>query len=143
MKLAPEELTPTEALLELCCVVEGVRARISRAFDLTPQQAQLLTALAAGPLSHGELATRMHCDKANVTGLVDRLERRELIRRRPDPSDRRVSLVSLTHCGTELVERFKQAVSTAIAVPLTSLAPTDLHHLATLAQSTAQTLRQS
>lgn len=106
------------ALLELCCHVEGIRATASRALGLTPQQAQLLTSVAPGALTHGELATRLHCDKTNVTGLVDRLERRELVRRRTDPADRRVTQVSLTDDGMQLVGRFRATVTAAVTTRL-------------------------
>jgi DNA-binding MarR family transcriptional regulator len=106
------------ALLELCCHVEGIRATASKECGLTPQQAQLLTSVAPGALPHGELAIRLHCDKTNVTGLVDRLERRELVRRRSDPADRRVTQVSLTDDGVELVHRFRATVTAAVSARL-------------------------
>ncbi|MES9607591.1 MarR family transcriptional regulator [Actinomadura sp. NPDC000929] len=122
-------------------MVEGVRAAASRELGLTPQQAQLLTLVAPKELTHGELANQMHCDKANITGLVDRLVRRELVERRPDPDDRRVSQVVLTERGRELVARFRQAVGTAITGRLASW-PADHHQqLATLARATTEALR--
>jgi DNA-binding MarR family transcriptional regulator len=111
---SPQDEELATALIELSCHVEGIRATASRALGLTPQQAQLLTSVAAGPLTHGELATRLHCDKTNVTGLVDRLERRALVRRRADLADRRVAQVSLTDDGVELVGRFREAVTAAV-----------------------------
>jgi DNA-binding MarR family transcriptional regulator len=53
----------------------------------------------------GELAQRLVCDASNVTGLVDRLETRGLIERRPGPDDRRVRMLVLTPAGEELRER--------------------------------------
>jgi DNA-binding MarR family transcriptional regulator len=129
-----------EALLELCCVVEGIRAAASRELGLTSQQAQLLTMVAPQELTHGELASRLHCDKTNITGLVDRLERRELVRRRPDSEDRRVARVFLTDQGAELVTRFRKAVSTAIAGHLESWPATRHHQLITLARITTEAL---
>ncbi|MFI0451927.1 MarR family winged helix-turn-helix transcriptional regulator [Actinomadura sp. 6N118] len=131
-----------EALLELCCVIEGIRAAASRELGLTPQQAQLLTTVAPQELTHGELASQLHCDKTNITGLVDRLERRELVRRRPDAEDRRVTKVFVTDQGAELVTRFRKAVSTAIAEPLASWPATRHHQLVTLARTTTEALRR-
>jgi DNA-binding MarR family transcriptional regulator len=48
------------------------------------------------------LACALHCDSSNVTGIVDRLEERGLVERRPDPADRRVKLLLLTDAGGEL-----------------------------------------
>jgi DNA-binding MarR family transcriptional regulator len=128
-----DEELPT-ALLELCCHVEGIRATASRALGLTPQQAQLLTSVAPGALTHGELATRLHCDKTNVTGLVDRLERRALVHRRSDPADRRVTQVSLTDDGAELVGRFREAVTAAVNGRLDAWPAQRRRQLATLAR---------
>ncbi|TDD28080.1 MarR family transcriptional regulator [Actinomadura sp. KC06] len=130
-----------EALLELCCVIEGIRGAASRELGLTPQQAQLLTMVAPQELTHGELASRLHCDKTNITGLVDRLERRGLVRRRPDAKDRRVATVFLTDQGAELVTRFREAVSTAIGGQLASWPTTRHDQLVTLTRTTTEALR--
>src|SRR2546423_1712303 len=114
MGRSPQDPELADTLLELCCHVEGIRATASRVLGLTPQQTQLLTSVAPGELSHGELASRLHCDKTNVTGLVDRLERRNLVQRHPDPADRRVTQVSLTDSGTELVDRFRATLTAAV-----------------------------
>ena len=50
----------------------------------------------------GKLAEAMACDASNVTGLVDRLESRGLVRRRADVSDRRVKVLELTPFGVRL-----------------------------------------
>lgn len=55
------------------------------------------------PLS--EVGRRLVVTKANVTGLMDRLERQELIRRESDAPDRRVIRACLTPHGTELLEK--------------------------------------
>ena len=50
----------------------------------------------------GRLAQSLACDASNVTGLVDRLESRGLVRRRPSPEDRRVKVLDLTPAGARL-----------------------------------------
>jgi DNA-binding MarR family transcriptional regulator len=47
-------------------------------------------------------AQTLACDASNVTGLVDRLESRGLIRRRPSDEDRRVTMLDLTPTGSRL-----------------------------------------
>jgi DNA-binding MarR family transcriptional regulator len=130
----PQDEELATALIELSCHVEGIRATASRALGLTPQQAQLLTSVTPGALTHGELATRLHCDKTNVTGLVDRLERRALVTRRSDPADRRVTQVSLTDDGAELVGRFRSAVTAAVIGRLDGWPVERRRQLATLAR---------
>ena len=48
------------------------------------------------------LADTLSCDASNVTGLVDRLESRGLVRRRSSPQDRRVKVIQLTTTGARL-----------------------------------------
>src|SRR5690606_35352873 len=60
---------------------------------------------AGEPLPLGVLAERLSCVRSNVTQLVDRLEADGLVRRVPDPSDRRSVLAELTSDGwTRAVE---------------------------------------
>jgi DNA-binding MarR family transcriptional regulator len=42
------------------------------------------------------------CDNSNVTGIVDRLEERKLVRRGPAEGDRRVKLLVLTKEGEKM-----------------------------------------
>jgi DNA-binding MarR family transcriptional regulator len=58
-------------------------------------------ALAAEPLSLGEMATRLVCVRSNISQLVDRLETDGLVRRVEDPRDRRCVRAALTELGRE------------------------------------------
>jgi DNA-binding MarR family transcriptional regulator len=74
-------------------------------FELHPAQAGTLMQLDEGPgLPMHEIATRLACDNSNVTGIVDRLEARGLVTRRPGEQDRRVKYVVLTPLGLQLRE---------------------------------------
>lgn len=55
--------------------------------------------VAGGRLPLGELAERLACVKSNVTQLMDRLEAEQLVRRTPDPADRRSIHAELTAQG--------------------------------------------
>jgi DNA-binding MarR family transcriptional regulator len=73
---------------------------------LTPQQAHALRCLdPARPVPMRELAAAIMCDASTVTGIVDRLETRGLVERRPDPADRRVKGLVVTPVGIEMRER--------------------------------------
>ncbi|WP_171171666.1 MarR family winged helix-turn-helix transcriptional regulator [Streptomyces sp. I05A-00742] len=74
---------------------------------LTGVQAKLLGRL-KGPVPMRGLATLLVCDASNVTGIVDRLEARGLVRREPDPSDRRVKNVVATDEGRETIRRVRE-----------------------------------
>lgn len=56
----------------------------------------------------GELAARLNYDASNLTGLVDELEARGALRRRPDPDDRRVKSLVITAEGLRLKEAFRR-----------------------------------
>ena len=72
-------------------------------FDLSPVQCHVLHLIEPGrPLPMGRLASTLSCDASNVTGLVDRLESRGLVRRQPSPRDRRVKVLELTPAGARL-----------------------------------------
>lgn len=71
--------------------------------ELSPAQCHLLNLIEPGrPIPMGQLAGALSCDASNVTGLVDRLESRGLIQRRPSEADRRVKVLSLTPLGARL-----------------------------------------
>jgi MarR family transcriptional regulator, organic hydroperoxide resistance regulator len=72
-------------------------------FDLSPIQCHVLHLIQPGrPLPMSRLADTLSCDASNVTGLVDRLESRGLVRRQPSPQDRRVKVLQLTATGARL-----------------------------------------
>ena len=63
------------------------------------------------PLS--DLAARQHCVRSNITQLVDRLEKDGLVRRRPDPEDRRSVLAELTPAGQQAHAKGVRALAEA------------------------------
>ena len=70
---------------------------------LSPVQCHVLHLIEPGrPLPMGRLADTLSCDASNVTGLVDRLEARGLVERRPSADDRRVKVLHLTPAGSRL-----------------------------------------
>ncbi|MGW3819165.1 MarR family winged helix-turn-helix transcriptional regulator [Streptomyces sp. NPDC005046] len=72
--------------------------------NLTASQGKTLNVLRRGPASMSALATTLTCDASNMTGIIDRLEKRDLVRREPRPSDRRVKDVVLTAEGERVID---------------------------------------
>ena len=71
--------------------------------QLSPAQCHVLHLIEPGrPIPMGRLAETLSCDASNVTGLVDRLESRGLVQRRPSAEDRRVKVLALTPSGSRL-----------------------------------------
>jgi DNA-binding MarR family transcriptional regulator len=86
---------------------------MAQEFDLAPQQMIALRMLGAGPRKMSELAQALFCDNSNVTGIVDRLEERGLVRREAAEGDRRVKLLVLTKEG----ERMRIEITKRMAEP--------------------------
>lgn len=82
--------------------------------ELSAAQCHVLHVIEPGrPIPMRQLADTLACDASNVTGLVDRLEARGLVRRQPSPTDRRVRVLELTPAGvrlrTVLLDRMTEA----------------------------------
>ena len=95
------------AMLEL---FRSQKPRMVSAFaelDLTMQSAHAVHIVPPGGMTMRELADDLACDASNATGLVDRLEERGLMERRPDEKDRRVKRVFLTPAGRRLREKIE------------------------------------
>ena len=91
---------------------------------LTGAQAKVLALLRRGPLPMRQIAQTLSCEPSNITGIVDRLEARSLVERRPDPADRRIKLVQATPTGAAAYAELRQSLSLA-REPLAALAPAE------------------
>ncbi|MDX2551424.1 MULTISPECIES: MarR family winged helix-turn-helix transcriptional regulator [Streptomyces] len=80
---------------------------------LTGAQARLLGLLSLEPLPMRRLAQKLRCEPSNVTGIVDRLEARGLVERRPDPGDRRVKLAAATAEGRRVAGSLRDSLDFA------------------------------
>ncbi|GAA3597524.1 hypothetical protein GCM10022223_10840 [Kineosporia mesophila] len=74
-------------------------AQVAALHDLTPVQARLLSLLLDGPRGMADLTQALRVEKAALTGLMDRVERRDLARRTAVPGNRRSLQVTLTDLG--------------------------------------------
>jgi DNA-binding MarR family transcriptional regulator len=74
-----------------------------RETDLTPPQYQVLDTLwDRDEMPLKDLASACNCTRATITGLIDGLERKGLVARKPNPNDRRSLLAALTDEGRAL-----------------------------------------
>jgi DNA-binding MarR family transcriptional regulator len=80
-------------------------------FDLSVPEFTVLSVLArrAG-LSNAQLARRAYITPQSMNEVVLRLERRGLLRRRPDPAHRRIRRASVTPKGRSVLQRCEGAV---------------------------------
>jgi len=76
---------------------------VSQALGLSFARVRALRRLAPKPLTMRALAEKLKADPPYVTLIVDDLEERGLVERRPHPEDRRAKLVSVTRAGRAAV----------------------------------------
>jgi len=77
--------------------------RMQNEFGITGQQRLVIRIIGAFPgLSAGALAAVLHIHPSTVTGILQRLESRQLVRRRADPADGRRLQLQLTPKGRRL-----------------------------------------
>jgi len=99
--------------------------RFATEFGLTPPQLFALKALDPNePVPMRALATALHCDSSNVTGLVDGLAAQNLVERREAEHDRRVRMLVVTDRGKEVRARLLEVIS-EVPGPLKTLAEDD------------------
>ena len=92
-----------ECLFDLLMSQRARVPAIAAEFELSPVQAYVLRLIEPGEgVPMGRLARGLACDASNVTGIVDRLEARGLIERRPGAGDRRVKVLVVTREGERL-----------------------------------------
>ena len=97
-----------EALLRLLNTANAIWDASRLFFDqwnLSPSQFNVLNLLQAHPegVSQTVLGRQLLTHRSNVTGLVDRLEKRGLVRRKDASADRRAYRVVLTKAGEKLL----------------------------------------
>ncbi|AUA07938.1 MarR family transcriptional regulator [Streptomyces sp. SID8382] len=89
--------------------VGGELKALAREVGLTDAQTDVLWRLSRGEeMTAGRLADRLQCDASTATSMIDRLEKRGLVRRIPHPTDRRAKVIQLTDEGCALRDRVIQ-----------------------------------
>ena len=107
----------------------SLRRRYAAALEpwqITPGQARALGAICAhGPLRLSTLADHLAIVPRSATQVVDGLEEHGLIRRAPDPTDRRATTVEATEAGVRLHEHLHRARNTAAEALFAALSTRD------------------
>ncbi|WP_456619338.1 MULTISPECIES: MarR family winged helix-turn-helix transcriptional regulator [unclassified Bradyrhizobium] len=97
-----------------------------KAFDLTPVQYAALIAIHAHP---GIDATRLSAviafDRSTLGSVIERLQAKDYIERKPAPEDKRIKLLYLTKSGAAILREIIPAVERAQTRMLEPLKPAD------------------
>jgi MarR family 2-MHQ and catechol resistance regulon transcriptional repressor len=133
----PATLLALGTFVKLRRAVNTVTGRLNpvlqREHGLTESQFGVLEALwHLGPMPQVRLCEKLLVSGSNLTTVMDNLERSGLVRRDPNPEDRRAHLVRLTEKGRTLVAATFPAHAGRIAALLGALTPAEQRELGRL-----------
>jgi DNA-binding MarR family transcriptional regulator len=110
------------ALRRLVKAVYLDSSKISRQYGLTAAQSIVLRILSnEGPLSSADLSRRLYVTPSNMTGVIDRLEKKALVERVRQAADRRVVLITLTQSGNALSRTLPDPIENKLISQLSDL----------------------
>ena len=94
------------AILATSKIIRRVALKLFVEEGITEPQFQALMLLVeSGPMLMRKMSDEMLVTPANVTGIMDRLEEKGLVRRTPGKGDRRATIIEITPEGKALFER--------------------------------------
>ena len=137
-----------EAIIYLSTESRRITKELARRADLTGPQLTVVKLLEqVGDLSLSELSDRIRAQNSTVTGIIDRMERENLVVRERSKEDRRVVHIKLTPKGQQLardipiepIEIFKGALETLSAQEMRDL----VRILSKVAKRVKQVVRKS
>jgi DNA-binding MarR family transcriptional regulator len=112
------------AIRKLVRAVSFDAFQMSKQYGLTgPQSSVLRTLMKEGQLSSASLSRRLYVTPSNITGIIDRLEKKGLVERIKKQGDRRVALITLTKSGSELSNSLPDPIEKKLIYELADLEP--------------------
>jgi len=112
MNITSEQIC--QDLLGIISRIKASLATLSEKYDLTVMQVHALYSISQGDITMGKVATTLHCDASNVTGIVDRLVAAGLITRQEGQHDRRTKTLQLTPKGHAAIEEIYSKLPTEL-----------------------------
>ena len=126
-----EDQTLAEAFRAVARQLRHLSLETLAPWDIAPSHSRALGALMRhGVMRLSELSDHLHIAARSTTEVVDALQERGLVERRPDPNDRRATLVALTDEGSRVGEAIRSARDAEAKNFFSVLSETDRTHLA-------------
>jgi MarR family transcriptional regulator, organic hydroperoxide resistance regulator len=98
--------------------------KISKQYGLTGSQSSVMRSLLKyGPTSSAGLSRMLFVTPSNITGVIDRLEKKTLVERVRKVGDRRVAMIRLTESGEELSAKLPDPIEERFISELADLEP--------------------
>ena len=99
-------------------------SKMSRQYGITGSQSMVLRSLLHnGPLSSADLSRKLYVTPSNITGVIDRLEKKGFVERIQKAGDRRISLITLTEAGAEFSKSLPDPIEKKFISHLADLEP--------------------
>lgn len=122
--------------------LERERKIVAAGLELTAFESRTLVHVARyQPARQSVLAESMNIEAMTLSGYLDRLEGRQLLRREADPDDRRAKLIFLNDCAVPVLDELKRIAKETIAEVSQSLPAEDWQKLMTSLMSVRSYLR--
>ncbi len=119
------------AIRRLMQAGEHYTKEVNKIYNVSAAQVNCLIALHEnGPLSPSQIAKQVMVNSSTVTGIIDRLEKKDLVRRLRISPDRRVVTVELTKSGKILSENAPPPIQQKLIDGLNSLSPSEIDEIA-------------
>ncbi len=110
---------------------EHYTKELNKIYNVSAAQINCLLALHEnGPLPPSQIAKHVMVNSSTVTGIIDRLEKKDLVKRLRISQDRRVITVELTKSGKMLAENAPPPIQQKIIDGLSQLAPSKIDEIA-------------
>ncbi len=131
-----------EAVIYLYTESRRVTKEVARHYGLTgPQVTALKLLRAVDGISPSKLSAQMSAKNSTVTGIVDRMEQRDLVQRIRSQRDRRVILLHLTDSGRELADSIPVSSMEIFADALSALSSEDRDELRRILNEVSERVR--
>lgn len=120
-------------------------ASLAREFGLTSMQALTLLSLSGESRTMTGLGHLLDCDASNITGIIDGLEEKGLVKREPSVNDRRIKLIRLQPEGKRIKDLLAAVLDTNSTTMFEGLTASETKQFAQLVEkmATAQALKVS
>ncbi|WP_319524749.1 MarR family transcriptional regulator [uncultured Desulfosarcina sp.] len=110
------------ALRKIIRSIDMNSKKLVKRVGLTGPQLMILREIAVrNDITPGEIATAVSLSQATVTGILERMEKRELLTRKRSENDKRRSLVRLTELGRQTIENAPPLMQETFVERFTSL----------------------
>jgi DNA-binding MarR family transcriptional regulator len=133
MSASPQHDTNREIIFSIRRLIQArelYTKELSRTYQVSSSQLNCILALYEnGPLPPSQIAKDMMVKSSTVTGVVDRLEQKGLVRRTRNSPDRRLINVELTEAGTHLAENAPPPIQQKIIDGLASLSERQVNRI--------------